>query len=87
MQGCAQAELSGLWRLTFALGRLENLIFFIQSYAGHPRFYSFRALGSLQFSLEHSLEMQQLFRLFRNTVNRTRLFKELNDAVGIKISY
>ena len=27
-----------------------------KSYAGHPRFYSFRALGSLQFSLEHSLE-------------------------------
>ena len=22
----------------------------------HPRFYSFRALGSLQFSLEHSLD-------------------------------
>ena len=24
-------------------------------YTGHPRFYSFRALGSLQFPLEHSL--------------------------------
>ena len=54
-QGCALAEPGGPWGLTFALGRLENLIFLIQSYAGHPRFYSFRALGSFQFSLEHSL--------------------------------
>ena len=29
-QGCALAEPSGPWRLTFALGRLENLIFFTQ---------------------------------------------------------
>ena len=51
-QGCALAELSGPWRLTFALGRLANLSFFIQiiNYAGHPRFSSFGALGSLQFS-------------------------------------
>ena len=30
--------------------------FLYKSYARHPRFYSFRALGFLQFSLEHSLE-------------------------------
>ena len=54
-QGCAQAEPGGPWRLTFTLGQLENLRFFIQINAGHPRFYSFRALGSVQFSLEHSL--------------------------------
>ena len=30
MQGCALAEPGGPWRLTFALGRLENLRFFIQ---------------------------------------------------------
>ena len=54
-RGCALAEPDGPWRLTFALGRLGNLIFYIQSYAGHPRFYSFRALGSFQFPLEHSL--------------------------------
>ena len=62
-QGCAQAEPSGLWRLTFALRLLENLIFFIQIiiYAGHPRFYSFGALGSLQFSLEDSLVYCQYF--------------------------
>ena len=29
-QGCALAEPCGPWRLTFALGRLENLRFFIQ---------------------------------------------------------
>ena len=29
-QGCTQAVPGGLWRLTFALGQLENLTFFIQ---------------------------------------------------------
>ena len=29
-QGCALAEPGGPWRLTFALGRLENHRFFIQ---------------------------------------------------------
>ena len=29
-QGCALAEPGGPWHLTFALGRLGNLIFFIQ---------------------------------------------------------
>ena len=29
-QSCALAEPGGPWRLTFALGRLENLRFFIQ---------------------------------------------------------
>ena len=57
MQGCALAEPGGPWLLTFALGRLENLSY--KSYAGHPRFYSFRALGSLQFSLDHSLDMKK----------------------------
>ena len=30
--------------------------FSYKSYAGHPRFNSFRTLGSLQFSFEHSLD-------------------------------
>ena len=30
LQGCALAEPGGPWRLTFALGRLENHRFFIQ---------------------------------------------------------
>ena len=51
MQDCTLAEPGGPWRPTFALGRLE-----IKD-TGHPRFYMFRALGSLQFSLEHSLGM------------------------------
>ena len=29
-QGCALAEPGGPWRLTFALGRLESVRFFIQ---------------------------------------------------------
>ena len=30
LQGCALAERGGPWRLTFVLGRLENLSFFIE---------------------------------------------------------
>ena len=37
------------------LGDYKISDFSYKSYAGHPRFYSFRALGSLQFSLEHVL--------------------------------
>ena len=48
-QGCALSEPGGLWRLIFCPRATRK------SYARHPRFYSFRALGSLQFSLEHSL--------------------------------
>ena len=47
MQACALAEPSGPWRLSFALGQLEFFFFSYKSYAGHPRFYSFGALGSL----------------------------------------
>ena len=55
-QGCALAEPGGPWCLTFALGRLGNLSFFIQIICwAYARFYIFSALGSLQFSLEHSL--------------------------------
>ena len=34
----------------------KSFIFSYKSYAGHPGFYRFRALDSLQFFLEHSLE-------------------------------
>ena len=41
----------------FFLVQLENLCFFIEIiYAGHTGFDKFRALGSLQFFLEHSLD-------------------------------
>ena len=53
-QGCALEVPGGLWRLTFVLGWLEILVFAYKSYAGHPGFYRFRALGSLQFFLELS---------------------------------
>ena len=46
-QGCALEEPGGPWCPTFVLGRLKN--------AGHTGFHKFRALGSLQFFLEHSL--------------------------------
>ena len=76
MQGCALAELGGPWRLTFAFGRLENLRFFIQIICWHPRFYSFRALGSLQFSFEHSLDgvmKQSLDEVFeKSRINKVK---------------
>ena len=55
IQGFALAEPGFPWRPTFALGQLENLRFFIQIICWAPKFYRFRVLGSLQFSLEHSL--------------------------------
>ena len=36
--------------------QLENTPSLTQWYAGHPRFYRFRELGALQWTLEHSLE-------------------------------
>ena len=54
-QGCVLAEPGGPWHATFVLGQLKNLSFLYKSYAGHPRFYRVKALGSLRFSLEHSL--------------------------------
>ena len=44
VQGCALAEPGGPWRLTFALGRLENLRFF----------HTNHMLGTLDFTVsEH----------------------------------
>ena len=36
---------------------IRKSYFLHTNHAGHPRFYSFRVLSSLQFSLEHSLVM------------------------------
>ena len=38
----------------------KSFFFSNKSYAGHPRFYSFGALGSLQFFLEHSRLLQSI---------------------------
>ena len=57
-QGCALAVPGDPRCLTFALGWLENLSFFLTKlYAGHPGFLKFRVtvLGSLHFFIEHSL--------------------------------
>ena len=73
IQGCALGEPSGpYWCLTFDLGRLENLTFLYKSYAGHPWFYRFKALGSLQFSLEQSLVIDNLYN--HNNTCRNRYF-------------
>ena len=51
-------EPSGPWCPTFAF-------FYTNSCAGHPRFYSFRALGAIQFSLEHSLDVKNILHTAR----------------------
>ena len=45
IQGCALAEPGGPWRLTFALGRLENLRFFIQIICWAPWILQFQSTG------------------------------------------
>ena len=44
-QGCALAEPGGPWCLTFALGRLENLRFFIQIICWAPWILQFQSTG------------------------------------------
>ena len=46
--------------LLLHLGDYKILASSYKSYAEHPRFYRFRALGSLQFTLEHSLESMKI---------------------------
>ena len=45
MQGCALAEPGGLWHITFALGRLENLRFFIQIICWAPWILQVQSTG------------------------------------------
>ena len=59
-QACALVEPSGPWCQTFTLRWLENLIFFSYKYTRCQGFHSFRALGSLQFSLQHSLGINEI---------------------------
>ena len=44
-QGCALAEPGGPWRLTFSLGRLENLRFFIPIICWAPQILQFQSTG------------------------------------------
>ena len=53
-QGCTMPNLC-----SWATGKSYNVLFSYKSYAGHPGFYKFRALGSLQFSLEHRWGLQK----------------------------
>jgi len=42
------------------LGDYKILALSYKSYAEHPKFYRFRAVGSFQFTLEHSLESMKI---------------------------
>ena len=44
------------------------LLFWYKSNAKHPRFYRFRARGSLQFSLEHSLALHWQLKYLRDCI-------------------
>ena len=43
----------------------KSYFFHTNSYTGHSRFYSFRALGAIQFSLEHSLDVKNILHTAR----------------------
>ena len=68
--------ISGPWRPNFTLGRLENFSFLYKLYAGHLGFHRFRAMGSLQFSLAHSL-----------AVDKTLLCYHLNENSWAALSH
>ena len=53
-QGCTMPNLC-----SWATRKSYNVFFSYKSYAGHPGFHKFRALGSLQFSLEHRWGLQK----------------------------
>ena len=53
-QGCTVPNLC-----CWATRKSYNVLFSYKSYAGHPGFNKFRALGSLQFFLEHSWGLQK----------------------------
>ena len=42
------------------LERLENFSFCMKSYAGYLGFHSYRALGTLEFFLEHRLKKRKI---------------------------
>ena len=50
LQGCALAEPCGPWSLTFVIGRLGNLIFFILKQL-HEKFLQFDRLRTVVFQL------------------------------------
>ena len=56
-QGCALAELSGPWRLTFVLGRLENLSFSKEIIRRAHWISQVQSTGLLSVFLEHKLDI------------------------------
>ena len=59
--------------------------FSYKSYAGHPRFYSFKALRSLQFSLEHSLDIGMLLNSY-GVIIQWKVFGSSNCMVQFLFS-
>ena len=57
IQGCALAELSGPWHLTFVLGQLENLSFFIEIIRRADWISQVQSTGLPSIFLEHSLDI------------------------------
>ena len=53
-QGCTVPNLCSR-----ATRKSYNVLFSYKSFAGHPGFHKFRALGSLQFFLEHHSGLQK----------------------------
>ena len=81
---CSSNSGAGPWHLMFALGRLTNFTFLIKSMCWALGFHSFRALGSLNFFLEHRLvyfgflkeDHVEIFSLF-TTLSIKNLFSEM----------
>ena len=57
IQGCALAELSDQWHLTFVLGQLENLSFFIEIIRRADWISQVQSTGLPSIFLEHSLDI------------------------------
>lgn len=66
------------------LGDYKILVVSYKSYAEHPRFYRFRTLGSLQFTLEHSLESMKYNPLSR-TANQGHIFPVSRQNVRTRV--
>ena len=68
IQGCALAEPGGPWRLTIALGRLENLRFFIQITCWAPWILQFQSTGLPSIFLREQPWISYLLLSYLNTL-------------------
>ena len=80
-QGCAVAAPGGLWRLTFALGRLENLYFLIQIICWAPWILQFQSTKFPSIFLRAQPCLSALYQKMKNPFKTkicTLLIKLLN---------